>query len=546
MTNNKNSLNKNVDLSNKSVHDQEHRSWSRRSFLQTIGMAGGVGFGLGGFEMNALASSPLFMTTAMGNNDRILVLIRLKGGNDGLNTIVPIFDYGTYKNNRPTIALKQSDLIGLDANNMFAMPKSMAKLKPLWDSGSMKVINSVGYPDHNLSHFTSSDIWNSANETIESDQNKSGWLGRFILNRNPGYLENLPEIPGAIKVSSGSSITFQNPDRIDLAVNFNTPEKLIEVAEKGFLFDTVNLPDDCYYGDQVGYLRSILNITYKYAPNISKAYNAVSNGVVYSNNELSRQLAIVARLIKGNLGTRLYMVTLDGFDTHENQIVSHTRLMGEISAAISEFYSDLSIGDKANDVLSMTFSEFGRRIKENEGGTDHGTAAPVMFFGPALNGQDILGKNPDMQDVDAAGNLKFETDFRSIYASLLEQWLCIEPSAVDNILGDSYERIPQLGFDCLGVNTYEEAAILKVNHSIRMDGNGSYIIDYELSRPCPVDVEIFTIMGQKIVTLVHGYQSEGKHQAVFINRHIGLSAALYVYRIVAGTSQWSGKFVVAG
>lgn len=154
------------------------------------------------------------------------------------------------------------------------------------------------------------------------------------------------------------SYQFQNPDSIDLAVNFNTPDKLIEVAEKGFIYDTDNLPDDCYYGDQIGYLRSILNITYKYAPNISKAYNAATNANVYSGNELSRQLAIVARLIKGNLGTRLYMVTLDGFDTHENQNTNHPKLMNDIASAISEFYNDLQVGGKANDVLSMTFSEF--------------------------------------------------------------------------------------------------------------------------------------------------------------------------------------------
>jgi uncharacterized protein (DUF1501 family) len=529
-----------TNLSDISAHDHDHKLWSRRSFLQTMGMAGGVGIGLGGFGISALASAPMSLAFG-GANERILVLIRLKGGNDGLNMIIPTFDYGTYQASRPTIAINQVDLIGLDS--MFAMPKTMSKLKPLWDEGAMKVINSVGYPDHNLSHFTSSDIWNSSNENIEMDQDKSGWLGRYLLNRRPDYLTNLPEVPGAIKVSSGSSITFQNPDRIDLAINFNTPEKLIEVAEKGFIFDTTNLPDNCYYGDQIGYLRSILNITYKYAPNISQAYSGASNAVTYSNNELSRQLAIVARLIKGNLGTRLYMVTLDGFDTHENQNVQHPRLMNDISAAISEFYADLTIGNKANDVLSMTFSEFGRRIKENQGGTDHGTAAPVMFFGPTLESAEILGKNPDLKDIDATGNLKFDIDFKSIYATLLESWLCIDPLAVDEILGDTYDRIPQLGFDCLGVNTIDTALLQSIKHKAKMHANGSYAIEYELSRPGNVEVDILTIMGQKITTLVNEYKSEGTHEAIFINQNLGLSGAMYVYRIRSGKSVVSGKFV---
>jgi uncharacterized protein (DUF1501 family) len=241
-----------TNLSDLSAPDHDHKLWSRRSFLQTMGIAGGVGIGLGGFGISALATAPLSMGFG-GSNDRILVLIRFKGGNDGLNMIIPSFDYTTYKASRPTIAINQQDLITLDT--MFSMPKTMSKLKPLWDQGGMKVMNSVGYPDHNLSHFISSDIWNSASENIESEQDKSGWLGRYLLNRRPDYLANLPEVPGAIKISSGSSITFQNPDRIDLAVNFNTPDKLIEVAEKGFIFDTVNLPDDCYYGDQIGYLQ---------------------------------------------------------------------------------------------------------------------------------------------------------------------------------------------------------------------------------------------------------------------------------------------------
>ncbi|MBK8373216.1 MAG: DUF1501 domain-containing protein [Saprospiraceae bacterium] len=533
-----------LDLSDLTAHQQDHKNWSRRSFLQTIGMAGGLGLGLGGFGLTALGSVPLALATATSTNDRILVLIRLKGGNDGLNTIIPVFDYSRYKNNRPTIAIPQTDLIGLGNNNKFAIPKSMSKIKPLWDEGKMKIINSVGYPDHNLSHFTSSDIWNSANQNIESDMDKSGWLGRFLLDRNPDYLENLPEVPGAIKVSSGSSITYHTADRIDLAVNFNTPDKLIEVAEKGFVYDTANLPDECYYGEQVGYLRSILNITYKYAPAISQAYSGAVNSVAYSNNELSRQLAIVARLIKGNLGTKLYMVTLDGFDTHENQNVNHPRLLNDVSAAISEFYADLAIGQKDNDVLSMTFSEFGRRPKENDGGTDHGAAAPVMFFGPALDGNAVFGKDPDLGELDPVGNLKHDTDFRSIYATLLESWLCIEASAVDNILGDTYERIPQLGFDCTGVNSTQNVLSQSIKHKVVSNSDGSYTVAYELLRPGKVIVEVYTILGQKISTLTDEYKTSGHHEALFINRQLGLSGAVYLYVIRSGQSKVSGKFFV--
>jgi hypothetical protein len=265
---------------------------------------------------------------------------------------------------------------------------------------------------------------------------------------------------------------------------------------------------------------------------------------VYSGNELSRQLAIVARLIKGNLGTRLYMVTLDGFDTHENQNTNHPKLMNDIASAISEFYNDLQVGGKANDVLSMTFSEFGRRVKENGGGTDHGTAAPVMFFGPSLEGNAILCKNPDMKDVDVTGNLKIDTDFRSIYATLLESWLCIDAASVDTILNDTYDRIPELGFDCLGVNTIDQSLTQSIRHQARINGDGSHTIYYEQTRAGNVEVDIYTIRGQKITSLVQAYQSEGPHEALFINQNIGLSSAIYIYKIRSGKSIVSGKFMV--
>ena len=536
--------NKNSPVTKEScTHDHEHKQWSRRSFLHTLGLAGGVGLTMGGFGVEALASHSLALTGA-GGEDRILVLIRLKGGNDGLNMIVPVFDYGRYKTNRPTIGIAQADLIGLDGNGMFAMPKTMQKLKPIWDEGHMKIINSVGYPDHNLSHFTSSDIWNSANQGIEMDMDKSGWLGRYLLNQHPDYLENLPEAPGAIKINSGSNIAYQNPDRIDLAVNFSTPDRLIEVAQKGFIYDTVNLPDACYYGEQVGYLRSILNITYKYAPVISEAYGAGTNVVAYSNNELSRQLAIVARLIKGQLGTRLYMVTLDGFDTHENQNMNHPRLMAEISSAVSEFYEDLQKGSRDQHVLSMTFSEFGRRVRENEGGTDHGAAAPVLFFGHSLEGNGILGKNPDLGNTDLNGNLKHDVDFRSVYATVLESWLCLESEAVDDVIGGVYDRLPQLGLQCVPSSVWETRPLVQnIRHGVRMMDDGSFRIQYSLARAGNVSVEVYTILGQKIETLFQGYQSMGDQAVIFTNKNAGLTSNMFIYVIQSGGSRVSGKLL---
>ncbi|MBK7223062.1 MAG: DUF1501 domain-containing protein [Saprospiraceae bacterium] len=529
-------------MSNKSKHSTscnqaDHKMWSRRDFLQTLGITGGVGLAMGGFSVNALAA-PLL--NPPDGNERILVLIRLKGGNDGLNTIIPVYDFGTYKSKRPSIYIPLADTWSLSPE--LAMPKTTSSLTKLWNKGAMKVISGVGYQDHNLSHFTSSDIWNTANPEIETDANKSGWLGRYLLNNQPDYLENLPEIPGAIKVNSGSNIAFNDPERIDLAVNFNTPDKLIEIAERGFYYDAQNLPDDCYYGDQVGFLRSVLNVTYKYAPVISNAFKAGSNDVVYSNNPLSQQLSIVAKLIKGNLGTRLYMVTLDGFDTHENQNSDHPRLMSQLSAAVSEFYDDLGSG-LSNNVLSVTFSEFGRRVAENAGGTDHGTAAPVLLFGSALQGNGALGQLPSLTQLDGNGNLKHSTDFRSIYATLLESWLCVPATAVDTILGQEFDRVDNMGIECLASSVADVPLKQGLSHYGFVEQDGSIHIRYELARPGTIMVELIAMTGQRIAMPVNEYQAGGKQETIMSGQRLGLGSGLYVYRITASGKTYSGKLV---
>lgn len=530
-------MNKKTSLLN--AHDEMHFNHGRRDFLSTLGIAGGIGLGLGKHNLFAMAS-PLL--TTINDNERILVLVRLKGGNDGLNTIIPVYDYGTYKNNRPNIHIKQNDLINLSSE--FAIPKTMNSLLPLWNEGSMKVVNSVGYDNHNLSHFTSSDIWNSANTNIESTTDQSGWLGRYLENQNPDYLNNLPQVPGAIKISSGSSIAYYNKDKIDLAVNFNSASRLLEISEKGYYFDTTNLPDDCTYGDQIGYLRKIMNLTYQYAPAISKAYKNAENQANYKENELSRQLAIVARLIKGRLGTKLYMVTLDGFDTHENQNQDHPKLVNYIAESISEFYNDLKIQGFDQKVLTMTFSEFGRRLKENTGGTDHGTASPVLMFGPALNGNGFVGQATNLEDLDQNNNLKHHTDFRSVYASLLESWLCIKPDVVNELLNDNFERLP-LGIDCSNVATYQlEKPIAMLQHKVYPSDNNTHTIEITIKKAGKVKAEIYSLIGTKIYDLGENYLLDGSHKFQYTNQNAGSYSTLLIYRISYFGKTYSGKFFV--
>ncbi len=298
-------------------HDEEHSSWSRRSFMQALGLVGGGSIMLGG--TNLTASAPSRLATALAaaeSEDRVLVLVRLKGGNDGLNTIVPIYDYDFYANNRPSIKHNLNSLYELSPD--FGMPQSMQALQSVWGEGAMRVVHGVGYPNQNLSHFRSSDIWASAQE---SEVENTGVFGRYFEQLYPDFLVNPPEIPAAIQIGSTGNLIFDGLDN-NYAFSVANPDQLANIAQNGVLHDVLDVPG-CTYGEQLEFMRGMTNTTFTYAGTINAAYENASNAVEYNNQSLGRQLAIVARMIKGGLGTKVYMVTLGGFDTHANQVQTH-------------------------------------------------------------------------------------------------------------------------------------------------------------------------------------------------------------------------------
>ncbi|HMO38851.1 MAG TPA: DUF1501 domain-containing protein [Saprospiraceae bacterium] len=510
------------------AHEQDHRQWSRRSFLQTLGIGGGVSLMLGNMPLNALMSAPLAFALDNSETDRVLVLIRFKGGNDGLNTIIPVFDYGRYQALRPNIRIAQSDILNLSAE--FGVPNTMNALQPLWSEGSMKVVHSVGYPNQNLSHFRSSDIWASASDANVVD--RSGWLGRYLQDLYPDFLLNPPAVPPAIQIGSVGNQAFIDTNDTNISVSVNEPEELAEIARNGQLYSLSNLPA-CLYGEQLGYIRAVTNSTFVYAGAIKQAHDAAANQVAYPAGNFGRQLAIVARLIKGNLGTKLYMVTLDGFDTHAGQNDTHPRLLMTVADAVQAFYQDLRLGNRAQDVLSMTISEFGRRPEQNASrGTDHGAAAPVFLFGEGLNGNGFVGTGPDLQNLDNNGNLRFHTDFRQIYATVLENWLCVDANTVNTVLGNNFNRMP-LGLSCAVTSTLNGTAARGIAHRVSYISEQQVRIHYTLPTATNVRVEIFNLLGQPVTTLHNGYQMAGEHQVEFAATG-GLASGQYFYRIQAG------------
>ncbi|AUC78907.1 twin-arginine translocation pathway signal [Nonlabens sp. MB-3u-79] len=522
---------------NSPSHHEEHESWNRRTFLQALGIAGAGAFTLGGSQISSAMTSPITAALAASTNDRVLVVIRLKGGNDGLNTIVPVYDYSTYAANRASIALPQNSLYNLSPD--FGLPSFMSSLQSRWGNGEMKIVHGVGYPGQNLSHFRSSDIWAST-EPVAVEE--SGWMGRFFENEFPNFLLSPPAIPPAIQIGSLGNLAFEGL-QTNYAFSVADPQQLYNLAQNGWQHDAINVPP-CTYGDQLSFLRSTTNNTFQYAGVINNAYQASTTQATYGNHSIAEQFSIVARLIKGQLGTKVYMVTLDGFDTHANQAGTHADRMQKLSESIDAFYNDLAAYGNQDEVLCMTISEFGRRVEENgSNGTDHGAAAPMMLFGGGLNGNGFIGSHPSMTNLDANGNMIYSTDFRDVYSTVMKDWLCIPTSVVDQAMLNGNFNTLNLGFNCTtaGIGDFTDKDFR--HFVINKPQQASLHIQLESGRK--LDIRIYNMLGQEIGQLANRYFLPGVHemniQETLSSR---ISSGQYIYKIETNGQQYSSQFVM--
>ncbi|SMG41783.1 DUF1501 domain-containing protein [Arenibacter troitsensis] len=554
-------------------HDLEHKTWSRRSFLQALGIAGSGSMMLGSNFLTASAPSPLTSAIAMAETDNILILIRLSGGNDGLSTIIPIEQYDIYANARPNIYLPESKILRL--TDEFGVPTYMKSLEPMWGEGQFKAVHGVGYEGQSLSHFTGSDIFaNTDLSTTGFSGRKTGWMGRHFEYLYPDYLSDFPgsrpEGPAAIQVGNYGSLVFEG-EETNYAFVTNNIDQLEQIAETGLQYSVEDsLFDNCMYSDQIKFLRGVSNVTNEYAGTIHEAYMRGANQVEYQNNGFARQLALLARLIKGNLGTKVYMISMGGFDTHGNQPLVHERLMTQLSIAVDNFYDDLAFTQQDDKVLSMTFSEFGRRIYENgSNGTDHGKAAPTLFFGSGLNGSAFVGDHPSLDEPNSRGNLEYTMDFRNLYATVLAEWLCVDIPLVEQHIMDGYKYTPvNLGFNCSGVDfpdiVYSDGQptpptptdptgenpnpelLDAIVHKPFYPTDSTPHIYLEMPFSGHVDIQLFNIMGQHLGTVYNEIMLEG---SIEINVRERLSTYLasgkYIYRIQVQDKKLSKSIMVA-
>ncbi len=345
-------------------------------------------------------------------NEKVVVVIQLSGGNDGLNTVVP-FRNDIYYRERPSIAIKQENVLRL--NDDIGLNPALEKIKELYDNGLVSVINNVGYPNPDRSHFRSMDIWQTGSN---ADQYSStGWVGRY-LDAQCTSKSCLPH--QALEIDDTLSLALKGQKVNGLSLQ--NPEKLYNQTQTSFVKNIAkNSPADDH--DSVAYLYKTLAETVSSAEYVHSKSKVTQSRMMYPTTELGKSLKTIAELITSGVSTSVYYVSLSGFDTHIHQNDQQDRLLRQYAEAVSTFVNDLKANSRLDDVMIMTFSEFGRRVKQNaSNGTDHGTANNVFLIGGPKRTRPILNEAPDLTDLDN-GDLKFKLDFRQIYATLLDDWL---------------------------------------------------------------------------------------------------------------------------
>ncbi len=416
----------------------------RRQFLASSMAA--VPLAIGRLPLN-LPNSPLFNALLSDPSERVLVLINLSGGNDGLNTVVPLDAMAELAAVRTNVLLPENQLVRL--NDKVALHPSLAPLRSAWDDGRLSVLQGVGYPDQNRSHFRSADIWNSGSDARVYE--RTGWLGRHFDQQHPNYPTGYPNTtaphPAAISLGNVASDTCQGLMGTFSQV-VNNPLTMTSLLESvgGSVPNTA-------FGDELSYVRTTIAQANAYGAVIQEQTRTGRNAVSYpSGNALATHLKYVAQMISGGLQTKAYIVSLGGFDTHAGQVEdgvsttgTHANLLATLAEAITVFLADLRAQGLGERVLGMTYSEFGRRIRSNAAyGTDHGSAAPAFLFGDCVN-PGVLGQNPMIDvAVDDQEGLAMQYDFRDVYGSVLEDWFGLQPATVRELLYDGYQKLPIL------------------------------------------------------------------------------------------------------
>lgn len=435
----------------------------RRDFIRNIAASTAGTFTLAGTPVRILAgNTALKMAAAASDSDNVLIFIQLHGGNDALNTLIPVDQYARYHDIRANIAIPEAGpekYINVDETipvaDQVGLHPSMIDFKDLYDQGKAVIVQNVGYPDMNGSHFRGRDlVFMGLDGNDDNSDVRSGWMGRYLDHEFPGYPDEYPttEMPDPIAIEMGRSmsLSFHRDDGIPIGLNIASPEAFYQLISGVGNYNLTFYRPDGHAGDELEYLWQFQDMSNLYAERLKDVYDAGSNSSVnypeeypfpapvsYLKNPLSGQLRLIARLLSGGIKTKIFVCRIGGFDTHANQVLegeatlgTHAALLYHLSSAVRAFQDDLANLNLEEKVLSMTFTEFGRRaVSNNSLGTDHGTSTPVFLFGKSLEGK-VVGTNPDLNNL-SGGNLKWDIDYRRIYTSVVQDWFGADPDAME-------------------------------------------------------------------------------------------------------------------
>ena len=505
----------------------------RRTFLRNTS-ALSIPVFLNGIPLHGM-TMPKSFASMNGNSDRVLVLIQLNGGNDGLNTLIPIDSYDNLANLRSNIIIPASKLINITDTNAFH--PACAGLANLYDNAKLNIIQNVGYPNQNRSHFRSTDIWNSGSAADEYVN--TGWVGRYFENDYPGFPDGYPtaDCPDPFAMTIGSSIS-ENCQGVsgNYSVAVKNPNNLFElpVGHEGD-----HDPNTCY-GMHLDFIRTSIRQTNAYADRIIDAYDAGGlTQTVYPDSDLATALKTVATLINGGIQTRVFVVEQGGYDTHSSQVEdddtstgNHAELLSELSEAIVAFQSDIDSRGLGERVAGMTFSEFGRQIKSNHGeGTDHGSAAPLFVFGNCVK-PGIIGDNPDIPAVvQPQMGVPMQHDFRSVYGSVLIDWFEIPQYQVKEIFFDDFQYLPVLNACNLSTSNSNPQTNTE-NRAVSLFPNpfkNWATVGFSSAKE-RVKIVLFDAVGREVLLIADQQFNSGEHGVKFEVR--GLAAGNYFVRVM--------------
>lgn len=496
----------------------------RRDFLKQVAPMSLLPFALHGQPIRAYGKLLGTENKDFNATDNVLVLVQLNGGNDGLNTVIPLDQYSNLTSARPDVILPENKVLKLEGYANTGLHPSMTKMHEMFTDGKLKIIQNVGYPNQNFSHFRSTDIWMSGSDADEMLE--SGWVGRYLSEEWPNYPNGFPnedmEDPLAIQIGSVVSQVCQGV-AVNMGFAITNPSVYYQLLSGEY-------PDvpATNAGKELDYVRTVARQTNEYSTKIKATAEKSTNlSTLYpEGNSLANQLKIVAQLIAGGLKTRVYVVSLGGFDTHANQVDpvdgnetgSHAFLLKTVSDAIHAFQDDIEKLKIDHRVLGMTFSEFGRRIISNAStGTDHGTSAPLFMFGSKVK-PGMVGSNPIIPaNARAQDNLAMQTDFRSLYSTILQDWFCLDKNTSDNVLLHSFDKLDIL---------YGACSTASAQRQQNKQTGEAYVINYPnpftagttlkyYSDGGTISLGIFDTQGRLIQQIVYGTVPRGEHEVFF-------------------------------